>query len=98
MNEMMKLLLILVPGILILVIGFIVVKKKKDIHFDSMKNYNGADTKTASFSPYMSPDEEKAKNYITRYKDTYPRESLKVSLVNSGNVENDVDSWLDKYM
>jgi hypothetical protein len=98
MNELTKLLLIIVPGILILVIGFIIIKKKKDIHFDSMNSYSGETTTTASFSPNMSSDEEKAKNYIIQYKDAYPRESLKVSLVNSGSAENDVESWLDKYM
>ena len=90
--------IILVPSIIILIVGFLRVKKKKDDHFDSMSSYSGSGGKAASFSPTMSADEEKAKNYISQYKETYPRESLKVSLVNSGNTEADVESWLDKYM
>ena len=94
----MKLILILGIGTTILIVGFISVRKKKQTQFDSMSDYSTSGSKAASFSPNMSDAEEKAKNYINQYKDSYPRESLKVTLVNSGNSEGDVNSWLDKYM
>lgn len=98
LSEITKLLIIIVPGFLAIVIGFIRIKMKKETQFESMSSYSGEVNKTANFSPTLSDAEEKAKNYINQYKDSYPRESLKVSLVNSGNSEPDVDSWLDKYM
>jgi hypothetical protein len=98
MSELVKLMLILGSGILILIVGFITVRKKKQSQFDNISTYSSSGSKAASFSPNLSTEEEKAMNYINQYKDSYPRESLKVSLVNSGNPENDVNSWLDKYL
>ncbi|NQZ84228.1 MAG: hypothetical protein HRU03_00785 [Nanoarchaeales archaeon] len=98
MSELIKLLLIIGIGVVVLVVGFLQVKKKKESQLDSMQSYSGALSKNASYSPNISTEEEKAKNYISQYKETYPRESLKVSLVNSGNSEGDVNSWLDKYL
>jgi len=96
--ELIKLLGILGGGILTFIIGFYIMKKKKDNALDNMVNYQKGSSQGANYSPHLSEREEKGKNYITQYKDTYPRDALKAALVKAGNYESDVDDWLNKYL
>ena len=95
MSELIKLFLILFGGFLVIVIGFIVQKKqiaKKRAELDMMsQNYS-------STSEEISEAEQVAKNYIETYKNQFPKDSIKEGLIQTGNNEADIESWLNKYL
>lgn len=95
-TELLKLIGIVGTGAVVLVVGFIYTRKKEKAKQAAMLG-GGASLKDSSLSPTLTPNEEMAKNYIAQYKETYPRESLKMALVKNGNSEADVEVWLNKY-
>ena len=95
--DLIKLVLILGVGAIVLIVGFTVQRRKRENYHDEKLNYHSNKTHTPSFSPKISKEEEIAKNYIENYKNSYPKESLKTSLLKAGNSENRVDEWLNKY-
>lgn len=97
-QELLKLVGILGGGIVAFVIGFIVMKKKKEQLSDNLMDYGKRDSEKHNYSPTLSGKEEVGKNYIMQYKATYPREALKAALIKAGNPEMDVEEWLNKYL
>ncbi|MCA9496991.1 MAG: hypothetical protein KC589_08645 [Nanoarchaeota archaeon] len=100
-DEMIKLGAILGGGLLIMLIGIAIQKRKKSKKLaeeNTMMSGNSNSSSPTPSSSGLSPEEEKAKTYIEQYKKDYPRESLRSGLIGNGNSESDVDSWLDKYM
>ena len=84
--------------VLVSVFGFLNQRKRN-------KMRKGFETDYSDYGTYVSPtsdedlsEEEKvAKEYINN-NSSYPRESLKSALIQTGYSEEDVEKWLDKYL
>ncbi|MCA9459688.1 MAG: hypothetical protein KC550_04025 [Nanoarchaeota archaeon] len=99
-KEMIKLAIIVGSGLFLMLIGNIIQRRnkaKKAAEEKAMMSGESTNNSSPATSS-LSPQEEKAKTYIETYKSDYPRESLRSGLINNGNSETDVDTWLDKYM
>jgi uncharacterized protein YacL len=80
-------------------LGMIKAKKKREEEERMMMNsYSSGDNSNVSDdSVQISENEKIAKEYILQYKSTYPKESIKQALIQNGNLEDDVNKWLEKY-
>lgn len=92
MFELLKLIIIITGGIIACIIIFIkqkkALKKKKEAN-SNIQNKNNIES--------LSQEELNAKNYIEQYKGSYPLESIKQGLLQSGYPEDKVNEWLNKY-
>lgn len=99
--EILKLTVILGSATVILIVGFFVqrsyLKKKKKQQEEAYGQYNNSSTSdiNSSNDDYSN---ETIKNYILQYKSSYPRDSLKAALINSGNSESEVEKYLNKFL
>lgn len=92
-SELMKLGGILLIGLLILVIGFIIQRKS----LSKKKEDEEMMSKAYSSDSEISEEESRAKTYIEEYKTTYPIESLKQGLLQTGIDISKVEEYLNKY-
>lgn len=93
MSELLKLILIIVLGIVTIAGGltFQLKNKKKD---NVLINSNPSSSQASN----LSENEKMAKQYIESYKSTYPKESIKQGLINQGMKEQEVNSYITKYL
>lgn len=97
--ELIKLLTIIGGGIIVGGVGQVIIiknkKRKLKEREEMMSNYGSY---SSSFSSNeISPQEQVARKYIEDYKSSYSKESIKAALINSGNSEEDVNLWIEKY-
>jgi len=101
--ELIKLISILGGALVILIGGFIVqrsyLKKKKLAEEKAYSGYNNSSSSVPTTSSSVDGDysNETIKNYISEYKSTYPRDSIKSALINAGNSESEVEKYLNKF-
>lgn len=96
----MKLLGILGGGLVIAIIGQIIIVKNKRAKQKEEEDMNlayGSNSQNNLSKLELTESETIAKKYIEDYKSTYPKESIKTALINNGNLETDVDNWINKY-
>lgn len=93
--ELLKIIYIVVGGLIIGGGGQIILikikRKKKEEENMMYQNYS------SNTQEELSEAEKIAKKYIEDYKSQYPKESIRVALINNGNLEQDVDKWINKY-
>lgn len=92
--ELIKLIIIIVIGVLVLLVGFIIQKKKHEKEF--INNDENLSNISTSIKP-LTLQEENAKKYIETYKSQYSKESISQALIKSGNDETEVNNWINKY-
>lgn len=93
--ELVKLIGLIVGGLLVGGIGqYIIIKKKKaaqEYDYSSFQSDSAFSESSGDFS------NDSIKTYIEQYKSSYPRDSIKTALLNSGNSESEVERYLVKF-
>lgn len=96
--DMIKLIAILVGGLLVGIIGQIIIIKKRKANNPIDYSQYQRPSNDASQADILSEQELMAKNYIEQYKTSYPRDSIKQGLLQTGLSDSQAESYLGKYM
>lgn len=95
MAEISALQIILIISLFLIIPVGIWNQRRRKKQIEEMSNYySGSSLSNQGKGDFSN---EKIKNYVVQYKDSYSRESIKSALVGAGNSEEEVEKYLVEF-